>query len=161
MRLAASGHAALLHGLEQGGLRLGRGAVDLVGQDQVREEWPFDEAEVAAPRGSIFLDDLGARDVRGHEVGRELDAFEGEVEELGQRRDEQRLGQPRNADKEAVAAREEADEQVIDGRFLTDDAPPQRGLDVLAAAGDGFDRGAGFFLCQRLPVGRRRAALCR
>jgi hypothetical protein len=35
--LAGDGHALLGHGLEQGALRLGRGAVDLVGQQDVGE----------------------------------------------------------------------------------------------------------------------------
>ena len=36
--LAADGHLPLLHRLEQGGLRLGRRAVDLVGQHDVGED---------------------------------------------------------------------------------------------------------------------------
>ncbi len=35
---AADGDLAFLHGFEQGGLRLGRRAVDLVGQDDVGEQ---------------------------------------------------------------------------------------------------------------------------
>jgi hypothetical protein len=47
-RLAA-GDAVLLHRLEQGGLRLGRGAVDLVGQHHVGEQRALDEAERPLP----------------------------------------------------------------------------------------------------------------
>jgi limonene-1,2-epoxide hydrolase len=36
--LAADGDLVLLHRLEQGGLGLGRRAVDLVGEDDVRED---------------------------------------------------------------------------------------------------------------------------
>src|SRR2546430_12145238 len=38
----------------------------------------------------VFLDDLGAGDVRGHEIGRELDARELEVERLRHRLDQDR-----------------------------------------------------------------------
>ena len=48
--LPADGDLALLHRLQQGGLRLGRRAVDFVGQQDVREDRPFDEAEVALAR---------------------------------------------------------------------------------------------------------------
>jgi hypothetical protein len=37
----------LLHGFEQGGLGLGRGAVDLVGEQQVAEDRALDESELA------------------------------------------------------------------------------------------------------------------
>ena len=47
MAAAAGGDLPLLHRLEQGGLGLGRGAVDLVGQDQVGEDRPLDEAQLA------------------------------------------------------------------------------------------------------------------
>ena len=42
-------HFALLHRLQQGRLRLGRRAVDFVGQQDVGEDRPFDEAEIAPP----------------------------------------------------------------------------------------------------------------
>ena len=70
----------LLHRLEQGGLRLGRGAVDLIGKDDVGEDGAFDEPEGLLPGGVILLQDLGAGDVRGHQVRRELDTAEGEAE---------------------------------------------------------------------------------
>ena len=47
MAVAARGHLPLLHRLEQGGLGLGRRAVDLVGQDQVGEDRPGHEAQLA------------------------------------------------------------------------------------------------------------------
>ena len=44
----ADRHFALLHRLQQRGLGLGRRAVDFVGQQDVGEDRPFDEAEIAA-----------------------------------------------------------------------------------------------------------------
>jgi hypothetical protein len=111
---AARGDPVLLHRLQQRRLRLGRRAVDLVGEQEVGEDRALDEAERALAGGRIFLEHVGAGDVGRHQVGRELDAAEREVQRLGQRRDEQRLGQARDADEQAVAAREQRDEQVLD-----------------------------------------------
>ena len=47
VRLLAGGHLAFLHRLQQGGLRLRRRAVDLVGQHDVGEDRALDEAELA------------------------------------------------------------------------------------------------------------------
>ena len=139
MGLPAGGDAVLLHRLQQRRLRLGRRAVDLVGEHDVGEERPADEAEDAPAGGVILLEHVGAGDVRRHEVGRELDAVEAEVEHLGQRRDEQRLGQARHADEQAVAAREQRRQQLIDHRLLADDALLDLGLDVDARARDLLD----------------------
>ena len=49
----ADRHFALLHGLQQRGLGLGRRAVDFVGQQDVGEDRPFDEAEIAAGRARL------------------------------------------------------------------------------------------------------------
>ena len=58
---AAGGDVPLLHRLQQGGLGLGRGAVDLVGEDDVGEDRPGDERELAAAGLGIVLEDVGAR----------------------------------------------------------------------------------------------------
>ena len=86
--LAAGGDPVLLHRLEQRRLRLGRRAVHLVGEDDVGEQRPPDEAELAVPGGPVLLEDVGAGDVRGHQVRGELDAVEGEVQHLGRANDE-------------------------------------------------------------------------
>ena len=44
-----------------------------------------DEAHLAAAGALVFLDDLGAGDVRRHQVGRELDSLEPQVQRLRQR----------------------------------------------------------------------------
>jgi hypothetical protein len=41
MVVSADGDLAFLHGLKHGGLRLGRGAVDFVRQDDVGEDGPL------------------------------------------------------------------------------------------------------------------------
>ncbi len=47
---AAHGDLPLLHRFQQRGLRLGRRAVDFVGQDHVGEQRALEEAELAAAR---------------------------------------------------------------------------------------------------------------
>ncbi len=66
----------LLHGFEQCRLRLGRRAVDFIGENDVREQRPLQEAELALAGRAVLLDHLGAGDVRRHQVGRELDTAE-------------------------------------------------------------------------------------
>jgi hypothetical protein len=62
-----------LHGLKESGLGAGRGAVDLVGQNDLGEYGAWSELEFAA----IPSKDVSAHDVRRKEIGRELNAFEG------------------------------------------------------------------------------------
>ncbi len=119
--LPAGTDLPLLHRLEHGGLGLGRRAVDFVGQDHVGEQRTGKELVLPPPRLRIFLNDLRAGDVAGHQVGRELDAFEAQVRGLGQRADQQRLGQARHAFQKRVAAGEDRDQDLLDDVALADD----------------------------------------
>src|SRR5262249_18484603 len=103
------------------GLSFRRRAVDFVGEDHVGEDRSFDEVEDAAMRFGIFLDDVGAGDVAGHQIGRELNAVELQRENFGERGDNQRLGQTGHADKQAVAAGEHGDHEIVDDVGLADD----------------------------------------
>jgi hypothetical protein len=67
-----------------------------VGEDWAREHH-------RRRRSPVLLDEVGAGDVQAS-VRRELNAVELQVDDLGQRRDEQRLGQAGHADNQAVAA---------------------------------------------------------
>jgi hypothetical protein len=135
--LAARGHARLLHRLQQRGLGLRRGAVDLVGEQEVAEHRAGDEAKVPLAGRLVLLEHLAAGDVRGHEVGGELHARELEVEGLGQAADEQGLGEAGHADEQAVAAAEQAHEQEVDDVLLADDAAVELLDEALAAGGEG------------------------
>ena len=132
VRLALHRHAMLLHRLEQRRLRLRRRAVDLVGEHDVREDRPGREHHVPAARLRIVLDDVGARDVARHQVRRELDARELEVEHLRDRVDQQRLRQARHADDQAVAAGEQRQQHELDHVLLADDELVQLGDDLVA-----------------------------
>ena len=82
----------------------------------------------ARPSAGV-LQDLHAGDVRRHQVGRELDAPELEVEDLRDRFHEQRLRQAGRAGDEAVPAGEKRDEDLLDDVLLADDHLPQLSAD--------------------------------
>ena len=81
----------LLHGLQQGTLYLGWGTVDLVGEDEVREDWAFLYLEVLFP---LAIHEC-PYDVCWQEVGGELDALVVGLYELCQSLDRQGLGETR------------------------------------------------------------------
>ena len=81
---AAYGHTTLLHRLQQGGLRFGGRAVDLVGEKQVGEQRPRLELEPPTARLGVFLQQVRAGDVGRHQVGGELDASIVEVGDSGE-----------------------------------------------------------------------------
>ena len=137
---ALNGDAMLLHRLEQRRLRLRRRAVDFVGEQDVAEDRPGREHHLPPAGRRIFVDDVGAGDVRRHQVGRELNAVELQLEHLGQRVDQQRLGQPGHADDQAVAADEERQQHLPDHVVLPDDRLAQLGDDRLR--GPSFIRSA-------------------
>ena len=78
---------------------------------------------------------------RRHQVGRELDAAEAQVQRVGQRADHQRLGQARHADEQAVAAGEDGDEQLLEHALLADDDLAQLLADAAVAVVEPLDGG--------------------
>ncbi len=68
-----------------------------------------------------LVDHIRAGDVRRHEVGRELDAFERQHHDPRDGRDHERLGQARHADEQAVAARKNGGKDLVEYRPLADD----------------------------------------
>ena len=129
--LPADGHLPLLHGFEEGGLDLGGGAVDFVGEDEVGE----DGAAVGGELASLRLKDHGARDVAREEVGGELDAFEVDAESGAEGADEERLREAGHAFEEDVAVGEEGDEQPLDSGVLTDDGFANFSAEFLGPSG--------------------------
>ena len=104
---AVGGDLTLLHGLEESGLRLGRGAVDLVGEDDLRHDRPLAELERAV--GLVVDGDAG--DVGGQQVGSELDALEGAAQGAGQGLGEGRLAHARDILDERVPPADEGDQR--------------------------------------------------
>ena len=123
--LARHGHLPLLHRLKQRRLGARAGAVDLVGHQELAEDRPGDELEGARavlPR----LQDLGAEDVRRHQVGGELHAVGVEPHDGGERLDEAGLAQPRKPDQQPVPAAEQRRQAEVHDPLLADEPPGDR-----------------------------------
>ena len=82
---------------------------------------------------ALLVEHFGAGDVGRHQVGRELDPLERQVEDLRDRLDQQRLGQAGHAGDQAVAAGEERHQHLVDDLVLADDDLADLGEDPLAA----------------------------
>ena len=115
--LAADRDLALLHDLEQRALDLGRRPVDLVGEQQVREDRPERRPELAR----LLVVDPRADEVGRDEVRRELDALELAADRVGHGLDRHRLGEARHALDEDVAADEQRDDEPLEEVVLADD----------------------------------------
>ena len=88
------------------GLRLGAGAVDFVGHQELGEDRALDEAEGTASALLVFKH-FRADDVGRHQIGRELDALAVKAEHATERFDEQGFRNTGNADQKTVAARQQ------------------------------------------------------
>ena len=99
------------------------------------------------PGSRILLDDVGAGDVRGHQVGRELDAVELEIEHVRHRLHDQGLGQTGHAGDDAVAADEQREHDLVEDLVLADDPLAQLVEDGLVAVAQAIGEGdVGFAL---------------
>ena len=139
VRDATDRHLALGHDLEQRGLHLRRGAVDLVGEHDVGE----DRAELDVERFLRRPVDARAHEVGGHEVGRELQAGEAAAEDARDRLGGERLRETGRAFEQAVAAGEPAHEEPLDHEVLADEDAlrfEQRFLEHLFGVRVGFHR---------------------
>src|SRR5690606_1321421 len=125
-------------------LDLGRRAVDLVGEQQVREHRPERRRELAG----LLVVDPRADQVRRHEVGRELDAPEGAADRSGERLDGQRLRQARHAFDQQVALREHRHQHALEEAILPDDDALDLVEDALHQRGD---VGAAVDQCAHVP----------
>ena len=83
----------------------------------------------AALRRCFCTSTVGAGDVGGHQVGRELDACRLEVEAGGERAGERRLAEPGDALEQRVPAGDQADQHAADGLALADDRGRDLALD--------------------------------
>jgi hypothetical protein len=124
--------AALLHRLQQRRLCFRRCAVDLVGQDDVGENWSRNKLQRSPASRAIFFDDFRAGDVGRHQVGRELDPLKREIENIGDGPYQQRLGETRHAGDDRVAADEERQQDLFDHFVLADNRLPYLAQQALA-----------------------------
>lgn len=126
--LLFDGDLGAVHGFEEGGLCLGSGAVDFIGQDYVGEYRPGFEVELTLQ----LVEDGDAEDVGREHVAGELDAGKGEAE-----RARNKLGEGGFADAwhvldEQMPPGKHGDERLFDGlAFAFQDE-----LDVVLQLGD-------------------------
>ena len=88
----------------------------------------------------VLHDDVGADHVGGHQVGRELDAVELQVQRLGERADERGLAEARHAFEQRVAADEQAREHAVDDLLVADDRLADLRLDRAVVAAERIGR---------------------
>ena len=110
VRAAVDGDLALVHGFEQRRLRLGRGAVDLVGQQEIGEDRPGLELEGFR----VGVVDGDAQDVAGQHVAGELQAVETARDRARQRLRQGGLADAGHVFDEQMAARQQADQRKPD-----------------------------------------------
>ena len=115
--LVTDGHLALLHGLEEGGLHLGRRTVDLVGQYEVGEHRALLDLELLA----LLAVDHSTDKVGGEQVGGKLDTAELSVHTRGQSIDGKGLGQTGNTFEKDVPVGQKADKQILHQMLLSYD----------------------------------------
>ena len=141
VEMAARGDAVLLHRLQQGGLRLGRGAVDLVRQHDIGENGALHILK-AAPAGLVgLLEDLRAGNVGGHQIGSKLDAAEIEGHGIREAADEERLGEAGDADEEGMPAAKDGNEEPLDDFLLADNDAGQLRAHALGDGPEAVDGG--------------------
>jgi len=124
---AADRDLFFLHRLEQRRLNLGGRTVDLVGENDVREDRSALDRELP---GRLIVD-LSPQHVRWKQIGRELDAMERGIDRLSERSHRERLGETGHTLEQHVAAGEQADEQSVDHVVLADHATRDLPRDVL------------------------------
>src|ERR1700757_1930144 len=103
MVLASDRDAALLHRLQQRRLRARARSVDLVRHQELAKDGTRDETE-RAPPAVAFFEHLGAENVRGHQIGRALDALIVEPEDRAQTLDQSSLGETGDTDQQRMPA---------------------------------------------------------
>ena len=118
-RHAVDGDLSLLHRLQQRGLRLGGGAVDLVGEHDLRHHRAGPELELARR----LVEDGDARDIRRQQVRRELDALEAAPGGAGERPRQHRLAYAGHVLQQQVAPAEQRHKREPRLFRLADDHP--------------------------------------
>ena len=127
----------LLHGLEEGGLGLGRRAVDLVGQQHVGEDGPGPEGQVLAAAAVAEPQRHRPRQVRREHVGGELHPAEVEPEGRRPRPGEEGLGHARHALQEDVTADDGRGEEQVNDVVLAHHHPADLGRHPVPERGEG------------------------
>ena len=110
---------AFLHGLQEGSLDFGRGPVDFVCQDQVREDGPLVEPELPLPVSTVVY--LCSGYIRRQEVRRKLNAAEVRVKVAGQGLHGPSLGQAGQPFHQEIPVGEKRQEDALHHGLLAND----------------------------------------
>ena len=124
---AVDGRLPLLHALEEARLRLRRGPVDLVGEDDLAHDRAGPELELLG----LLVVDRQAGHVGREQVRRELDPPERAAQAAGDRLREDGLAGPRHVLDEEMAAAQQGDERETDLVMLADDDALDIGEDLV------------------------------
>ena len=84
----------------------------------------------------FLVEHLGSGDVCRHQIGRELDALEREVENPRNGFDQQRLGQAGYAGDQTMSAGKERNQHLIDDWILSDDDLVNLAEDAFTSVGN-------------------------
>ena len=120
-----------LHCLEQGGLGLRRRTVDFVSQNDIGENRALNKLQDAS--SVDFIENLGARYVGRHQVGRKLNAAKLKMKHLSHTTNQKRFCQSRRTCNQTVRSRKKTDQQLLDDRLLTHDRFRQLRIDLVFA----------------------------
>ena len=119
---AADRDLPLLHRFQQRGLRLGRRAVDFVGQNHVARTAALRESGTRGCPSLRFSSMISVPVMSaGIRSGVNWMRLNDRFERAAERADHQRLGQARHAFQQAMAAAEQRDQQLLDHLVLADD----------------------------------------
>jgi len=118
MALAVDRDVVLLHRLKQGGLGLWHGAVDFVGQQELRENGSLFQDEFSA----LLVEIADAEDVGGQQVAGELDTAETEAKYFGKALGEGSFADAGNVFEQDMTAREKSGQRKGDRVPLSDQA---------------------------------------
>ena len=112
VRVTGDGDGVLLHRFEQCRLRLRRRAVDFVREQDVGEDRPLLELELLL-FVRRFKHDVRAEQVGRHQVWRELNPAEFQMQRVGERADEHRLAQPRHTFEQHMSTTDQAGQRPL------------------------------------------------
>ena len=108
-RLAFDGDLMFFHRLKQRALRLGRGAVDFVGQHHLRKY----RAGVKFKLGTVAVVDRHAQHIGGQQVTGELDTMKVQAERRCQRMRQRGFANPRHVFNQQMAACDQTREREL------------------------------------------------
>ncbi len=117
VRCVADRDLPFLHGFEKGALYLGGRSIDLIRKENVCEHGTTPNDELAGRT----LVHKRPDEIRGQEIGRELDARKRHTNGFGECSGGKSLCEAGHTLEQHMSASQEADEQPLDESFLTDD----------------------------------------